>query len=80
MYTSMPATPPDGRSRVVLVESHKRTIGLLVDAVRRVVQLAQSAMQSPPEESRSAEVRGLHVGKGRETQLLDLTAVLTLRE
>ena len=76
----MRATPPDDRSRVVLVESQKRRIGLLVDAVKRVAQLAQSAMQPPPEEVRAPEVRSLHVSEGRDTRLLDLSAILTLRE
>ena len=74
------ATPPDAGSRVVLVESQKRRIGLLVDGVERVAQLAQSAMHEPPGGSGTPEVRGLHVDDGRETRLLDLSAILTLRE
>ena len=74
------ATPPDDASRIVLVESQQRRIGLLVDAVERVAQLAQSAMQAAPEEDRADEIRGLHVSEGRQTRLLDLTAILTLRE
>jgi purine-binding chemotaxis protein CheW len=76
----LPAPAPDAISRIVLVESHGRRIGLLVDAVERVAQLAQSAIQPPPAESEPGEVRGLHLDEGRRTRLLDLTAVLTLRE
>ena len=74
------ATPPDDDSRVVLVESQKRRIGLLVDGVERVAQLAQSAIREPGDGAGTPAVRGLHVDDGRETRLLDLSAILTLRE
>ena len=77
---SLPAPPPDSESRVVLVESQKRRIGLLVDGVERVVQLAQSAMLPADAEDEAAEVRGLYSEDGRKIRLLDLTAVLTLRD
>lgn len=76
----LPAPAPDREARVVLVESEGRRIGLLVDAVERVAQLAQSAMQQTPPDGERREVRGLHEAEGRLTRLLDLTAVLTLRE
>ena len=77
---ALPTPAPDAESRIVLVESHERRIGLLVDAVDRVTQLAQSAMQPPEAEAEPAEIRGLHVADGRETRLLDLAAILTLRD
>ena len=77
---ALPAPEPDADSRIVLVESQRRRIGLLVDGVERVAQLAQSAMRSPDAESKAEEIRGLHVEEGRVTRLLDLDAVLTLRD
>ena len=76
----LPAPQPDAAARIVLVESQRRRIGLLVDAVERVAQLAQSAIQPSPPSSEAPEVRALHVAEGRRTRLLDLTAILTLRE
>ena len=76
----LPAAEPDADSRIVLVESQRRRIGLLVDGVERVARLAQSAMRSPDTESEAEEIRGLHVDEGRVTRLLDLDSVLTLRD
>ncbi len=77
---ALPTPAPGAESRIVLVESHKRRIGLLVDAVERVAQLAQSAMRSPDAENELKEIRGMHAAEGRETRLLDLAAILTLRD
>jgi len=77
---ALPTPPPDAASRVVLVESQDRRIGLLVNSVERVAKLARSAIQTPDEGAEAAEVRGLHLADGRVTRLLDLTAVLTLRD
>ena len=77
---ALPTPAPDAESRIVLVESQRRRIGLLVDAVERVAQLAQSAMQPPEAETEPEEIRGLHVAEGRETRLLDLAVILTLRD
>lgn len=77
---ALPTPPPNAESRVVLVESHKRRIGLLVDAVERVAKLAQSAMQPSEAGIDLDEIRGLHLADGHKTRLLDLTAILTLRD
>ncbi len=76
----LPTPAPDAESRVVIVESEGRRIGLLVDAVERVAKLAQSAMRPPEAAAEPAETRGFHLTDGRETRLLDLTAILTLRD
>jgi purine-binding chemotaxis protein CheW len=76
----LPTPPPDTESRIVLVESQMRRIGLLVDAVERVAQLAQSAMRRSEAEAEPVEIRGLHTVDGRETRLLDLAEILTLRD
>ncbi len=77
---ALPTPAPDADSRIVLVESQERRIGLLVDAVERVAQLAQSAMHSVEAGAERAEIRSLHVADGRETRLLDLATILTLRD
>ena len=77
---SLPTAPPDAASRVVLVESEQRRIGLLVDSVERVAQLAQSTMRPADADTQGAEIRGLHATEGIETRLLDLAAILTSRE
>lgn len=77
---ALPTPPPTTESRIVLVESQKRRIGLLVDSVERVAQLAQSAIQPSGTAAEPPEIRGLHLADGRRTRLLDLTAVLTLRD
>ena len=76
----LPTPEPGDASRIVLVESQRRRIGLLVDCVERVAQLAQSAMRPADDDGGSAAIRGLHVAEGRATRLLDLAAILTLRE
>ena len=77
---ALPTPAPDDESRIVLVESQTRRIGLLVDAVERVAQLAQSAMHPPEAETQPQEIGGLHLAEGRETRLLDLAVILTLRD
>ena len=76
----LPTPEPDAEARIVLVESQRRRIGLLVDCVERVAQLAQGAMRPADDESGAESLRGLHAAEGRETRLLDLAAILTLRE
>ena len=76
---ALPAPSPDAESRIVVVESEARRIGLLVDAVERVARLAQSDMR-PTEEPDADEIQALHTQDGRETRLLDLDAILTSRD
>ncbi len=75
----LPERPRDEGSRIVLVESESRRIGLLVDAVSRVAQLAQSAIDEATQTGMDG-VRGLYREEGREVQLLDLAGILTLPE
>lgn len=45
----LPAIPPTLDSRVVVVERGGRSVGLLADAAREVIQLDEAALQAPPE-------------------------------
>ncbi len=72
--------PPDAASRIVVVESQTRRLGLLVDAVLRVARLARSAMLAADDAGGLEAVRGLWSDGGQQTRLLDLATILTLPE
>ena len=76
----LPRRAIDADSRIVVVESEARRIGILVDSVERVAPLAQSAIHPPDDGTQEEAVRGLHAAEGRTTRLLDLTTLLTLPE
>lgn len=76
----LPEAPADSESRIVLVESRARRIGLLVDAATRVARLARSAIRAAGDAPAAAELRGLCETEGREIGLLDLGSVLRLPE
>jgi purine-binding chemotaxis protein CheW len=44
----LPEAAPTLDSRVVVVEAHERTVGLLVDSAREVVKLTAEQIQPPP--------------------------------
>jgi purine-binding chemotaxis protein CheW len=44
----LPAATPTIDTRVVVVQSAERTVGLLVDCAREVVELAPDALKPPP--------------------------------
>lgn len=44
----LPAQAPTLDTRVVIVQDDERTVGLLVDSAREVLQLAPDALQPPP--------------------------------
>jgi purine-binding chemotaxis protein CheW len=44
----LPAQAPTLDTRVVVVQSAERTVGLLVDSAREVVELAPDALKPPP--------------------------------
>jgi purine-binding chemotaxis protein CheW len=69
------------RSRIVVVEAHGRTVGLLVDAVAQVVKVAESAVVPPPEEvvsHRSDYITGVARLGARLIILLELEKALLL--
>jgi purine-binding chemotaxis protein CheW len=44
----LPATEPTLDSRLVVVQHHDRTVGLLVDSAREVIKLTPEQLQPPP--------------------------------
>ncbi len=69
------------RARIILVEVYGRTLGLLVDAVSRVVRVPRSAVVPPPEEvvsGRSDYITGVARLAPRPLILLDLDKALLL--
>lgn len=73
--------PLDSRSRVCVVTSRSRSIGLLVDAARHVVKLLPSGKQPPPAEvmsEKSAFILGVYRLEEGLLILLDVDRVLLL--
>ena len=73
--------PLDARSRVCVVSSRGRSIGLLVDAARHVVKLLPSGKQPPPAggtSERSAFTLGVYPLEETHAILLDVDRVLLL--
>lgn len=70
-------------SRILVCESGDRLLGLLVDAVARVVRVPRSEVQPPPPELRgrmSAYIAGVLQLDGRSALLLDIDRLLVLPE
>jgi len=73
----------DSRSRICVVASRGRSIGLLVDAARQVVKLLPSGKQPPPADvmsERSAFILGVYRLEDALAILLDVDRVLLLDE
>jgi purine-binding chemotaxis protein CheW len=73
--------PLDDRSRICVVSSRGRSIGLLVDAARHVAKLLPSGKQPPPDDvmtARSAFIVGLYRLEEGLAILLDVDRVLLL--
>jgi purine-binding chemotaxis protein CheW len=69
------------RSRVVVVEAHGRTVGILVDSVAQVVKVAESAVVAAPEEvvsHRADYITGVARLGSRLIILLELEKALLL--
>ena len=77
----LPGAPQDEKSRILVLETKGRLIGLLVDAARQVVRIARSAVQKAPPDVMTAQsyyILGLHHGEGGLVILLDVERVLVL--
>ncbi len=71
------------RSRIIVVGSRSRLIGLLVDAVHQVVHLDPSQMQAPPEDVMTVQsdyISGVYHMGDELILLLDVDRVLIIRE
>lgn len=80
-----PAAEVGPRSRIVVVSSRGRALGLLVDGAREVVKLLPSAMEAPPPEvmsERSGFITAVYRDRRDESVviLLDVEKVLVLPE
>jgi chemotaxis signal transduction protein len=75
------ASPPSATSRIVVVSSAGRLLGLLVDSVRQVEAVLRSQVQPPPEsvaDVAGGAVDGVVQQQDRTVILLDLATVLRL--
>jgi purine-binding chemotaxis protein CheW len=75
----LPATTHGLDARVVVMELHERTVGLLVDSAREVIKLGPEQITAPPKaltEGAQGFVKGVvHLG-GRLLLIIDLTRVV----
>ena len=65
-------------SRIMIVETKTRVLGMLVDAVQQVLWLPAASVEAPPEEagSATAKVKGIGKLESRLLLLMDLDRVL----
>lgn len=71
------------QSRIVVVSSRERSIGLLVDAARQVLKILPSGIQAPPPDvmtDRSGFILGVHHSAESLVILLDVDRVLWIPE
>lgn len=71
------------RSRIVVVEAHQRILGVLVDAVLKVVKVPATAVTPPPEEiitARTDFITGVAKLRNELLILLDLDAALLVQD
>ena len=70
---------PDRKNRVIVVESEKKLVGLIVDAASEVMKIPEVEVENPPNVFDSGElnyVTGVGKLKGRLIILIDLTKIL----
>lgn len=79
----LPPTETDDSSRIVIIESEKQVVGILVDSVAEVVELQQSEIDSAPNVGNDESSRYIQGVANREDDLLivvDLNKLLTEEE
>jgi purine-binding chemotaxis protein CheW len=80
----MPAVEPGPQSRVMVVQSRNRLIGLLVDAVEQVTQVDRLAIEPPPEDVMTEHsyylVGVYHASEQDLVILLDADKVMQVRD
>jgi purine-binding chemotaxis protein CheW len=75
----LPALAPTLDTRVVIVQRDERTVGLVVDSAREVVQLAPGALKPPPDvlaSSTRSFVKAIAQAGQRLVMLIDFARVI----
>jgi purine-binding chemotaxis protein CheW len=79
----LPSVEVSENSRIVVIESEKQVVGILVDAVAEVVELRESEIDVAPNvgtEESSRYIQGVATQEGRLLILVDLNKLLTDEE
>jgi purine-binding chemotaxis protein CheW len=79
----LPATEVDDASRIIVIESEKQVVGILVDAVAEVVELRESEIDVAPNvgtEDSSRYIQGVATREDGLLILVDLNKLLTDEE
>ena len=75
--------PPDLRSRLLIVQSNGRTIGLMVDSAREFARIAPETIRPPQDTLTRLSGRyleGIAIVRDRIILILDLSAVIEIAE
>lgn len=79
----LPPTPIDRATRIIVVASRKRLLGLLVDAVQQVVHLDLNQVQPPPEDVMTLQsdyISGVYHLADKLVLLLNVDRALIVRD
>ncbi|MCG8486035.1 MAG: chemotaxis protein CheW [Candidatus Thiodiazotropha sp.] len=79
----LPSVEVSDNSRIVVIESEKQVVGILVDAVAEVVELRENEIDAAPNvgtEESSRYIQGVATQEGRLLILVDLNKLLTDEE
>jgi len=83
MRFDLPSTEVDDSSRIIIIESGEKVIGLMVDSVAEVVYLRVSEIESTPQigsEEGAKYIQGVHSRKEGLLILVDVNRLLTNEE
>jgi len=75
--------PPDLRSRLLIVQSNGRTVGLMVDSAREFARIAPETIRPPQDALTRLSGRyleGIAIAQDRIILILDLSAVIEIAE
>jgi len=75
--------PPDLRSRLLVVQSNGRTVGLMVDSAREFARIAPETIRPPQDALTRLSGRyleGIAIAQDRIILILDLSAVIEIAE
>ncbi|MCU7916880.1 MAG: chemotaxis protein CheW [Candidatus Thiodiazotropha sp. (ex Dulcina madagascariensis)] len=79
----LPSTEVDDASRIIVIESEKQVVGILVDAVAEVVELRENEIDAAPNvgtEESSRYIQGVATQEDNLLILVDLNKLLTDEE